>query len=144
MGYMKILVIALVLLVSFTVQGNDNGYDTLAIKPIGLSYSKYNGTDKLYVVGEVAGMTGNQVVVFQNRPSFEYFEKNDEYLLEQKQLEDAIWEEILDGDDEAIIVTGRWHKYNDRMVFLSHQILQINKNPRTTVLENTIETEWSR
>lgn len=102
-------------------------YDTLEIKPLGLDYSKYSGTDKLYIVGECEGMTGNQIVVFQNRPSFDYFESNESFKVEQKELEKVLWAEILDEDSEPIVVKGRWHEYNGRMVFLSHQILQINK-----------------
>jgi hypothetical protein len=48
-------------LMSFAVEGE---YETISVKPIGVDYSKYSGIDKLYMVGECAGMTGNQIVVF--------------------------------------------------------------------------------
>ena len=105
--------------------GEDNGYDTLTIRPIGVDYSKYSGNDKLYLVGECEGMKGNQIVVFQNRPSFDFFENDQSYKEEQKQLERAIWDVIL--QKESIVVKGIWHKYNDREVFLCHQIIKMNK-----------------
>ncbi len=107
--------------------GEDDDFDTLSIKPIGADYSKYPGTDKLYIVGECEGMEGNQIVIFQNRPCFDFFENNETYQEEQKELEKAIWVEILDNDSEPIVVKGRWHQYNDRTVFLCHQILKLNK-----------------
>ena len=107
--------------------GDDDDFDTLSIKPIGVDYSKYTGTDKMFIVGECEGMIGTQVVIFQNRPAFEFFEQDDTYSDEQKELEKAIWEEILDNDAEPIVVKGKWHHYNDRMVFLCHQILKMNK-----------------
>lgn len=115
-----------VLLIPINLLAGGN-FDTLEIKPLGLDYSKYSGTDKLYIVGECEGMTGNQIVVFQNRPSFDYFVANESFKEEQKELEKALWAEILDKDSEPIVVKGRWHEYNGRMVFLSHQILQLNK-----------------
>ena len=82
------------------------------------------------MVGQCDGMTGNQVVVFQNRPAFEYFESNQEFIDEQKELEKAIWSQILDEESGSLELKGRWHKYNDRMIFLCHQILKIGKkNP---------------
>lgn len=123
---MKFLSILLLLSLPSVLFGVDDPYDTLSIRPIGVNYSKYAGTDKLYIVGECDGLEGNQIVVFQNRPSFEYFENNETFNTEQKALENAIWDEILDNDNEQIVVIGRWHQYNDRMVFLSHQILKLN------------------
>ena len=76
------------LLVPISLLAGEN-FDTLSIKPLGLDYSKYPGVDKLYIVGECEGMTGNQIVVFQNRPSFEFFEENESYKAEQKELEKA-------------------------------------------------------
>ena len=107
--------------------GESDKLDTISIKPIGLDYSKYAGTDKLFMVGECEGMEGNQIVIFQNRPSFEFFVDDEVYKAEQKELERAIWNEILDNDEEPIILTGRWHDYNGRRVFLSQQILKINE-----------------
>ena len=115
----NILVIFLVALPIALIGGADE-YDTLSIKPIGVDYSKYAGTNKLYMVGECEGMKGNQIVIFQNRPAFDFFEKNEGYKDEQKELEKAIWVEILDHDTEPIIVKGKWHEYNDRMIFLCH------------------------
>jgi len=125
---MKFLPLVLLLLIPTMLFGEDDPYDTISIKPLGVNYSKYQGTNKLYIVGECDGMEGNQIVVFQNRPSFEYFEDNETFKVEQKELEDAIWVEILDNDVEPIVVKGRWHQYNDRMVFLCHQILKLNDN----------------
>jgi hypothetical protein len=107
--------------------GSDDDFDTLSIKPIGVDYSKYQGMNKLYIVGECDGMTGNQIVIFQNRPSFDFFDSDEAYVDEQKELEKAIWEEILDHDAEPIVIKGRWHQYNDRMVFLCHRIVRMNK-----------------
>ena len=111
----------------FLLFGETEEFDTLSIKPIGVDYSKYTGVDKLYIVGECEGMKGNQIVIFQNRPSFDFFEKDEIYKDEQKELEKALWEEILDNDEEKIVVKGKWHNYNNRYVFLCHQILQLNK-----------------
>ena len=122
------IVFSLFFILPLNLFGEGDDFDTLSIKPIGVDYSKYPGTDKLFIVGECEGMEGNQVVVFQNRPSFDFFENNEAYKAEQKELENAIWAEILDNDSEPIVVKGRWHQYNDRKVFLSHQILQLNKN----------------
>lgn len=122
------LILLLVFILPLSVFGENDSYDTLSIRPIGVDYSKYPGTDKLYIVGECEGMAGNQIVIFQNRPSFDFFENNQNYSTEQIELEKAIWSEILDSDSEPIVVKGRWHKYNDRMVFLCHQILSLNKN----------------
>jgi hypothetical protein len=105
----------------------EDDYETISVKPIGVDYSKYSGMNKLYMVGECDGMKGNQIVVFQNRPSFDFFENDETYRDEQLELEKAIWSEILDSDSEAIIVKGRWHQYNERMVFLCHQILKLNE-----------------
>ena len=116
-------------IIPLSLIGGNNDFDTLSIKPIGVDYSKYPGTDKLYIVGECDGMEGNQIVIFQNRPSFDFFENNETYKEEQKELETAVWAEILDNDSEAIVVKGRWHKYNEKMVFLCHQILKINEFP---------------
>ena len=107
---------------------NSNDMDTITIRPIGVDYSKYSGVNKLFMVGECMGKQGNQVVIFQNRPSFDYFENDHTYKEEQKELEQAIWSEILDQDNEPMILKGRWHKYQDRKVFLCHQILQINRD----------------
>jgi len=122
--------ILLILFISLPISlfGEDDEYDTLSIKPIGVDYSKYSGTNKLFIVGECDGMQGNQIVVFQNRPAFDFFEKNETYKNEQKELEKAIWKEILDNDSEPIVIKGKWHEYNDRMIFLCHQILKMNKN----------------
>jgi hypothetical protein len=113
----------------FLLFGETDEYDTLSIKPIGVDYSKYTGVDKLYIVGECEGMEGNQIVIFQNRPCFDFFEKDETYRDEQKELEKALWEEILDNDEEKIVVKGKWHKYNNRAAFLCHQILKMNKKP---------------
>ena len=120
-----------VLLIALPISlfGENNNFDTLSIKPIGIDYSKYPGNNKMYMVGECEGMVGNQIVIFQNRPAFDFFESNDTYEVEQKELEKAIWGEILDHDSEPILVKGKWHQYNDRMVFLCHQILKMNKRP---------------
>ena len=120
-----------VLLIALPISlfGENNNFDTLSIKPIGIDYSKYPGNNKMYMVGECEGMVGNQIVIFQNRPTFDFFESNDTYEVEQKELEKAIWEEILDHDAEPILVKGKWHQYNNRMVFLCHQILKMNKKP---------------
>lgn len=118
--------LSILFILPLSLFAENDEYDTLFIKPIGVDYSKYPGTNKLYVVGECEGMPGNQVVVFQNRPSFDYFESNHTYQEEQRELEKEIWLEILDKDDEPIVVKGRWHRYKDRMVFLSHQILKLN------------------
>ena len=122
------IVFSLFFILPLNLFGEGDDFDTLSIKPIGVDYSKYPGTDKLFIVGECEGMEGNQVVVFQNRPSFDFFENNEAYKAEQKELENAIWAEILDNDSEPIVVKGRWHQYSDRKVFLCHQILQLNKN----------------
>ena len=124
----------LIFLISLPISliGGGDEYDTLSIKPIGVDYSKYTGTNKLFMVGECEGMKGNQIVVFQNRPAFDFFEKNEIYKDEQKELEKAIWVEILDNDTEPIVVKGKWHEYNDRMVFLCHQILKMNKQQQTS------------
>lgn len=124
--FRNILLIFLVAL-PISLIGGEDAYDTLSIKPIGVDYSKYAGTDKLFMVGECTGMKGNQIVVFQNRPAFDFFTKNETYKDEQKELERAIWAEILDKDSEPIIIKGKWHEYNDRMIFLCHQILKMNK-----------------
>lgn len=121
------IIFSLVFLLPLSLFGGDEDFDTLSIKPIGVDYSKYPGNDKLYMVGECNDMEGNQIVVFQNRPSFDFFENNEAYQEEQKELEQAIWDEILDNDSEPIVVKGRWHQYNDKMVFLCHEILKINK-----------------
>lgn len=112
---------------SFMSFASEDEYETISVKPIGVDYSKYSGMNKLYMVGECDGMTGNQIVVFQNRPSFDFFENDEAYRDEQRELEKAIWSEILDRDSEAIIVKGRWHQYNERMIFLCHQILKLNE-----------------
>ena len=116
----------LLFILPLSLFGGNDSYDTLSILPIGVDYSKYLGTDKLYIVGECEGRVGNQIVIFQNRPSFDFFEDNQHYNDEQLELEKEIWSEILDKDAEPIVVKGRWHKYNDRMVFLCHQILSLN------------------
>ena len=64
---------AAVLLIPINLLAEEK-FDTLSIKPLGLDYSRYPGTDKLYIVGECEGMSGNQIVVFQNRPSFDFFD----------------------------------------------------------------------
>ncbi len=126
----KIFYIFLLIFATVAVAlGGDDEYDTLSIKPIGVDYSKYQGINKLYLVGECEGMQGNQIVIFQNRPSFDYFENDQEYIDEQKELEKALWQKILNHDDDPIILKGRWHRFNDRMVFLCHQIVQLNKAP---------------
>jgi hypothetical protein len=114
-------------LVPMVIFGGDNEYDTINIKPIGVDYSKYSGTNKLFMVGECDGKPGNQIVIFQNRPSFDYFENDEAYLSEQKELEKAIWKEILDHDMEPMLLKGRWHRYQDRVVFLCHQILKMDQ-----------------
>jgi hypothetical protein len=124
------ILFSIIFLLPFNLLAGEN-FDTLSIKPLGLDYSRYPGTDKLYMVGECEGMSGNQVVVFQNRPSFDYFEVDESYKAEQKKLEKAIWAEILDKDTEPIVVMGRWHTYNGRMVFLCHQILNLNNGQAT-------------
>jgi len=123
--------IAILIALPFSLFGETDDYDTLSIKPIGVDYSKYPGNDKLYIVGECDGLKGNQIVIFQNRPSFDFFEKDEAYRDEQKELETAIWQEILDNDEEKIVVMGKWHNYNKRMVFLCHQILKMNTWPAT-------------
>ena len=123
----KVILFFIILLSPIVLLGEDDEFDTLSIKPIGLDYSKYSGIDKMYIVGECEGLEGNQIVIFQNRPAFDFFQKNDDYQVEQKELEKAIWAEILDHDAESIVVKGKWHAYNDRMVFLCHQILKMNK-----------------
>ena len=123
------ILFALFFVLPLSLFGEDDDLDTLCIKPIGVDYSVYPGTDKLYMVGECDGMEGNQIVVFQNRPSFDFFEDNETYEAEQKELEKAIWDEILDNDSEPIELKGKWHKYNERMVFLCHQILKLNNIP---------------
>jgi hypothetical protein len=128
----RILTAILLIFVPAVLFGTDDGYDTISIKPIGLDYSKYHGINKLYVVGECEGMTGNQVVIFQNRPSFDFFNDDQEYSEEQKELEKALWLEILDKDAKPIVVMGRWHRYNDKMVFVCHQILRMNKHIELT------------
>ena len=105
--------------------GKDTNSDTLTIKPIGVDYSRYPGNHKLYIVGECDGMNGNQIVVFQNRPSFAFFESNETYTEEQKELEKAIWQMI--HDNETMQVQGKWHTYNNRMIFLCHRILKMKK-----------------
>jgi len=120
------IVFSLLFILPLSLFGEGDDFDTLSITPIGVDYSKYPGTDKLFMVGECEGMEGNQVVIFQNRPAFDFFENNEAYKVEQKELENAIWVEILDNDSEAIVVKGRWHQYNDRKVFISHQILKLN------------------
>jgi hypothetical protein len=123
----RFFLIIAVILFPISLMGNDQKYDTLTIKPIGVEYSKYPGINKLYIVGKCEGMDGNQIVVFQNRPSFDYFESDEAYKSEQSELEKAMWAEILDQKADPIIVKGRWHEYNDRMVFLCHQIIKMNK-----------------
>ena len=125
----RLFVVVAILVFPLSLMGNDVKYDTLTIKPIGVEYSKYPGINKLYIVGKCEGMEGNQIVVFQNRPSFDYFESDEAYKSEQSELEMAIWAEILDLKANPIIVKGRWHQYNDRMVFLCHQIIKMNKLP---------------
>ena len=105
--------------------GVDDRSDTLTIKPIGVDYSKYSGNNKLYIVGECEGMKGNQIVVFQNRPSFDFFENDETYKEEQKVLEKEIWNVILEKD--SMIVKGVWHEYHDRRVFLCHKIIKMKK-----------------
>jgi len=123
----RILTILFLTMAPIMLFGSDDEFDTLSITPIGVDYSKYQGMNKLYIVGECEGMEGTQVVIFQNRPSFDFFDNDEAYVDEQKELEKAIWEEILDQDQEPIVVKGRWHQYNDRMVFLCHRIIQMNK-----------------
>lgn len=120
------IVVALFFIIPLNLFGETDEFDTISVKPIGVNYSKYSGVDKLYLVGECDGKKGNQIIVFQNRPSFDFFENNEAYKAEQKDLEQAIWAEILDNDSEPIIVKGIWHEYNERMVFLCHQILKMN------------------
>jgi hypothetical protein len=132
MSLYKLISVSLLLLMPTVLFGNDDDYDTISIKPIGLNYSKYQGVNKLYVVGECEGMVGNQVVIFQNRPSFDFFNDDQEYSDEQKELEKVLWQEILDKDAKPIVVRGRWHRYNDKMVFLCHQILHLNKQTELT------------
>ena len=127
---LKNIVLSILITLPLTLLGEDNEFDTLSIKPIGVDYSKYSGTNKLFMVGECKGLKGNQIVVFQNRPSFDFFEENETYKEEQVELEKAIWEEILDNDNETIIVKGKWHEYNERMIFLCHQIVKMNKGPQ--------------
>ena len=126
---MKYFLFMLLIALPISLFGENNDFDTLSIKPIGIDYSKYPGNNKMYIVGECEGMEGNQIVIFQNRPAFDFFESDDTYEVEQKELEKAIWEEILDHDEEPILVKGKWHQYNNRMVFLCHQILKMNKEP---------------
>lgn len=126
---LRIIFAATLIAFPFLLFGESDEYDTLSIKPIGVDYSKYTGVDKLYIVGECDGLEGNQIVIFQNRPSFDFFEKDDTYRDEQKELEKALWKEILDNDEEKIVVKGKWHHYNNRLVFLCHQILKMNKEP---------------
>lgn len=124
----KILISVVFILIPISMFGGDkNEYDTIKIKPIGVDYSKYSGTDKLFMVGECEGRKGNQVVIFQNRPSFDFFDNDESYKEEQKELEQAIWNVILDQDAEPMVIRGRWHQYQDRTVFLCNQILKINK-----------------
>lgn len=127
---LKNIILSILITLPLTLLGGDDEFDTLSIKPIGVDYSKYSGTNKLFMVGECKGLKGNQIVVFQNRPSFDFFEENQTYKEEQAELEKAIWAEILDNDNEAIIVKGKWHEYNERMIFLCHQIVKINKVPQ--------------
>jgi hypothetical protein len=124
------ILFALCFVLPLSLFGEDDDFDTLSIKPIGVDYSIYPGIDKLYIVGECEGMEGNQIVVFQNRPSFDFFEDNETYEAEQKELEKAIWEVIHDKDAEPIELKGVWHQYNERMVFLCHQILKLNNIPQ--------------
>jgi len=127
---LKNIILSILITLPLTLLGGDDEFDTLSIKPIGVDYSKYSGTNKLFMVGECKGLKGNQIVVFQNRPSFDFFEENQTYKEEQAELEKAIWAEILDNDNEAIIVKGKWHEYNERMIFLCHQIVKMNKVPQ--------------
>lgn len=126
---LRTIVASIILILPISLFGETDEYDTIFIKPIGVDYSKYPGNDKMYIVGECEGMEGNQIVIFQSRPCFDFFEKNESYKLEQQELEKAIWAEILDKDEESIMVKGKWHKYNNRNVFLCHQILKMNKEP---------------
>jgi len=129
----RIFIAAVFILIPVSIFGGDrNEDDTLKIRPIGLDYSKYSGTNKLFMVGECEGMTGNQIVIFQNRPSFDFFEDDETYKDEQKELEQAIWKLILDQDADPMVIKGRWHEYQDRTVFLCHQILRINKSEQLT------------
>lgn len=123
----KNIFLSLLIFIPLNLLGENEDYDTLSINPIGVDYSKYAGVDKLFMVGECEGMAGNQVVIFQNRPSFDFFENNQTYRDEQKELEKAIWDVILDSHAAPIVVKGHWHQYNNRMVFLCHQILTIGK-----------------
>ena len=125
----RFLLVLVIVAFPLLLIGRDEEFDTLTIKPIGVEYSKYPGINKLYIVGQCEGMDGNQIVVFQNRPSFDYFENDETYKTEQTELEKAIWAEILDQKADPIMVKGRWHQYNDRMVFLCHQIIKMNKLP---------------
>lgn len=125
---MRTFIAALFILIPISIFGGDRTEDdTLKIRPIGLDYSKYSGTNKLFMVGECEGLTGNQIVIFQNRPSFDFFENDETYKDEQKELEQAIWKLILDQDAEPMVLKGRWHEYQDRTVFLCHKILKIDK-----------------
>jgi len=126
---LRVIIASILLIQPFSMYGETDEYDTIFFKPIGVDYSKYPGNNKMYIVGECEGMKGNQIVVFQNRPTFDFFETNEAYKQEQQALEQAIWKEILDNDEESIMVKGKWHKYNDRDVFLCHQILKMNKEP---------------
>ena len=110
------------------VFGGEDDFDTITIKPIGVDYSKYSGTDKLFMVGECESVPGNQIVIFQNRPSFDFFENDQTYVDEQKELEKAIWAQIHRKDAEPMVLKGRWHKFNEKMVFLCHQIMKMEKN----------------
>ena len=124
----RFLISAVFVLIPIAMFGGDkNEYDTIKIRPIGVDYSKYSGTDKLFMVGECEGMNGNQVVIFQNRPSFDFFNNDETYKEEQKELEQAIWNVILDQEAEPMVIKGRWHQYQDRTVFLCHKIIKINK-----------------
>lgn len=120
------IVVALFFIIPLNLFGETDEFDTISVKPIGVNYSKYSGVDKLYLVGECDGKKGNQIIVFQNRPSFDFFENNETYKAEQEDLEKAIWAEILDNDSEPMIIKGKWHEYNERMIFLCHQILKMN------------------
>jgi hypothetical protein len=124
----KLLLALSLFLFAFPLMAIDPQDDTISIKPIGVDYSKYAGTNKLFMVGECEGMEGNQIVVFQSQPSFEYFEKNEDYAGRQKKLEEAIWREILDNDAEEIVIRGRWHMMNERRIFLANEVIRINQN----------------
>lgn len=135
---LKNVFLILFIAIPMSLFGENDDFDTLSIKPIGIDYSKYPGNDKMYIVGECEGMEGNQIVIFQNRPTFDFFENSDTYKVEQKELEKAIWGEILDHDSEPILVKGKWHQYNDRRVFLCHQILKIDKKPLLQQSEQSV------